>query len=213
MNKFKKFWQSFAGKGYYIALVLCAAAIGITGYLYYRNTADQTSQPDAVVNAPVDEDLTAGAPAEDPTAGTNPTKPTQPLKTGLPVSGETLCGYAMDCLSYNATTRDWRVHDGMDIAAEAGSPVCAAAAGEVYSVYDDEVMGTTVVIRHDGGYVTTYASLEENPQVAAGDTVTLGQTIGAVGNTAALETAIGDHLHFSVRLNDEPMDPADFFQS
>ena len=116
----------------------------------------------------------------------------------------------MDCLSYNPTTRDWRVHDGMDIAAEAGTAVCAAADGTVYTTYTDDTMGTTVVIRHDGGYVTVYSSLDSALSVAAGDTVTLGQTIGTVGNTALLESAIGDHLHFSVSCNDKSVDPAQF---
>jgi murein DD-endopeptidase MepM/ murein hydrolase activator NlpD len=209
MNKFKKFWQSLAGKGYYIALVLCAAAIGITGYLYYRNMDPVTSgKPDAAVNAPADPTVEAGAPAKEALPKEEQGQPF--LKTGLPVSGQAVVGYAMDCLGYNATTRDWRVHDGVDIAAEAGTPVCAAAAGEVYTVYKDETMGTTVVLRHEGGYVTTYSSLAEETQVSAGDRVTLGQTIGAVGDTAALETAIGDHVHFSVRCNDEPMDPMEF---
>ena len=118
--------------------------------------------------------------------------------------------YAMDCLCYNATTRDWRIHDGIDIAAETGTPVCAAAAGEVYTVYQDDLMGTTVVLRHEGDYVTTYSSLEENLEVEAGDTVRLGQTLGYVGSSAAVETAIGDHVHFSVRHKDQPMDPAEF---
>ena len=207
MNKFKKFWQHFAGKGYYIALVLCAAAIGITGYLYYRNATGDS--PDVLANTPTDAGVEAGAPASDtPTTTDGVQKPT--IKTGLPLSGETLAAYTMDSLSYNPTTRDWRVHDGIDLAAEAGTPVCAAAAGEVYTVYEDDAMGMTVVLRHEGGYVTTYSSLSEELQVAAGDKVTLGQTLGTVGNSAPLESAIGDHVHFSVRCNDEPMDPMDF---
>ena len=203
MNKFKKFWQHFAGKGYYIALVLCAAVIGITGYLYYRNATG--SNPDAPVNATTD----LGVPVSNtPTTTTGTQKPT--IKTGLPLSGETLVSYTMDSLSYNPTTRDWRVHDGIDIAAEAGTEVCAAAAGEVYTVYEDDTMGMTVVLRHQGGYVTTYSSLSKELQVAAGDTVTLGQPLGTVDNTAAMESAIGDHVHFSVRCNDQPMDPMDF---
>ena len=208
MSKFKKFFQSLAGKGYYIALVLCAVAIGLTGYLYYRNVDPAgTGEPDALVNAPADPTVDAGSSLAD---ASQTGEQQILLKTGFPVSGETVAGYAMDCLSYNATTRDWRVHDGVDLAAEAGTPVCAAADGEVYTVYEDETMGTTVVLRHEGGYVTTYSSLAEDPAVSAGDQVTLGQTIGSVGATAALETAIGDHLHFSVRCNDQPLDPMEF---
>ena len=103
------------------------------------------------------------------------------------------------------------VHDGVDIAAEAGTPVCAAADGTVYTVCEDETMGMTVVIRHSGGYTTEYASLGENVSVKPGDTVKAGQTIGCVGSTALLESGVGDHVHFSVTCNGDPMDPADFF--
>jgi len=118
--------------------------------------------------------------------------------------------YAMDCLTYNPTTRDWRTHDGVDIAADAGTAVCAAADGTVYTVYDDDTMGVTVVIRHEDGYATSYACLAEEVAVKPGDTVTMGQAIGAVGQTALMESAIGHHLHFSVTLNDESISPADF---
>ena len=102
-------------------------------------------------------------------------------------------------------------HDGIDIAAVAGTAVCAAADGTVYNVYVDETMGTTVVIRHKDGYVTVYSSLGENITVATGDTVTMGQTIGQIANSALLETAVGDHLHFSVTCNGENVDPEAFF--
>ena len=216
----KKFTESFGSKGYYIALVLCAVAIGISGYLYYRNTTNNENKDpgqSALSTNPDQSDVQANAtqpvnqeqPSEPSgTAATEPAK--KPAKIRQPVSGETICSYAMDVLSYNQTTRDWRTHNGIDIAAEAGTDVCAAADGTVYTVYEDESMGTTVVIRHDGGYVTTYASLDEKAAVKTGDTVTAGQVIGCVGSTALLETAIGDHLHFSVTCNGEYMDPAEF---
>jgi murein DD-endopeptidase MepM/ murein hydrolase activator NlpD len=100
----------------------------------------------------------------------------------------------------------------VDIAAEEGAKVCAAAAGTVYTVYEDETMGKTVVIRHDGGYVTQYSSLAEEVSVNPGDTVTVGQQIGSVGNSALLESAIGAHVHFSVSCNDTPVDPVEFLQ-
>jgi murein DD-endopeptidase MepM/ murein hydrolase activator NlpD len=99
----------------------------------------------------------------------------------------------------------------VDIAAKAGTPVCAAADGVVYTTYEDEAMGTTVVIRHEGGYVTMYSSLDAEVLVSAGDPVKLGQTVGYVGNSALLESAIGDHVHFCVTQDDESLDPAEFF--
>ena len=99
-----------------------------------------------------------------------------------------------------------------DIAAEAGTTVCAAADGEVYTVYEDETMGMTVVIRHADGYTTKYASLEKSVLVKPGDTVTVGQAIGAVGNTALMESAIGDHIHFSVSRDGNPVNPESFLK-
>ena len=206
------------GKGYYIALILCAAAIGISGYVYYRNAGQteevlQQQEVEAqVAVAATEEDVPAAVtqPATQPPETTTAPAEKKALKTAMPLEGQQVAEYAMDCLSYNSTTRDWRVHDGVDIAAETGTQVKAAADGQVYTVYDDDSMGTTVVIRHEDGYVTVYASLAEEVAVSAGDTVTLGQPIGTVGETALLENALGDHLHFAVLCNDEQMDPAEF---
>ena len=209
------------GKGYYIALILYAVAIGITGYVYNRNTQEPDSllQQDVIDNPQPD-----ATPDNVPAVATQPQKtdPTQPsgqptapvgkkpMKTTAPVSGETVAGYAVECLSYNQTTRDWRTHNGVDIGAEAGTQVVAAADGVVYTTYVDDLMGTTVVIRHENGYVSCYASLAEELSVSAGDQVTMGQVIGTVGETALIENAIGPHVHFSVTHDDEKMDPAEF---
>lgn len=134
------------------------------------------------------------------------------LETVLPVSGEAIAAYAMDCLSYNETTRDWRVHNGIDLAAEDGAPVAAAADGTVYTTYEDDSLGYTVVIRHAGGYTTRYSSLQKDLCVEPGDTVTMGQTIGYAGDTALVETVMGAHVHFSVSCQDEPINPADFLK-
>jgi murein DD-endopeptidase MepM/ murein hydrolase activator NlpD len=219
MNK-KKFINGFSGKGYYIALILCAAAIGISGYLYYRiadNNGGSLQKNPISSNDPDNVQAVATQPGnEQPTQGvqggevTKPTVVPRPNKTMAPVNGQAAADYAMDCLSYNPTTRDWRVHNGIDYAAEAGTPVVAAADGTVYTVYEDDAMGTTVVISHAQGYVTKYSSLSEDVQVKTGDTVTMGQTLGYVGNSALMESAIGDHVHFSVTFNDKHMDPAEF---
>lgn len=240
---------SISGKGYYIALILCAAAIGISGYLYHRNTTQaqevsindpasttapaNVTRPDdtevmatmpttpsgaskpggsapAATTAPATTATTAPGKATTPTETTAP--PPSALKTAAPVQGEELAGYSMDCLSYNETTRDWRVHNGVDIAAPEGTAVCAAADGTVYTTYEDETMGNTVVIRHVGGYTTRYSSLAPELAVKPGDKVTLGQPIGQVGCTALLETTLGNHVHFSVSCQEAPMDPAEFLQ-
>ena len=213
-NSNKKFFGSkFAGKGYYIALVLCAVAIGISGYLYYHNTGNPpTDDPNATIDVLNPNGTQPTQPSTSPTSSTQPTNPPKkPLRTGKPVSGEVIMDYAMDCLCYNPTTRDWRTHNGIDIGAESGTKVCAAADGTVYTVYDDDTMGKTVVIRHEDGYTTYYSCLADEVSVKPGDVVQMGQTIGTVGETALLEAAIGHHLHFSVMRDEQSINPEDFF--
>ncbi len=208
-GKFKKFFsEKLAGKGYYIALILCAVAIGVSGYLYYHNTHDPSlEEPDPTVDVLNPNSSSSSTPPTE-----KPTEPTKkPWRTGKPVSGEVVMDYAMDCLCFNPTTRDWRTHNGMDFAADAGTAVCAAADGTVYTVYSDETMGTTIVIRHNDGYVTTYSSLSQDVVVAVGQEVTLGQTIGYVGTSALVELTLGDHVHFAVTCGGNPIDPEDFF--
>ena len=228
MSDKKHFGRSFGGKGYYIALILCAAAIGITSYVFYANENQDVEvlqeeadyipvgtmaleAEDIPVLAPQTEATRPGT--AEPSATTPPAttpKEKKSLKTQMPVSGQEIYGYSVEALSYNDTTRDWRVHNGVDIAAEEGTPVMAAAEGTVYTTYEDETLGHTVVIRHEGGYTTRYSSLGENIPVSAGDAVSMGQTIGYAASTALVETAMGSHVHFSVSCKDIPMDPADF---
>ena len=214
-----------SGKGYYIALILCAAAIWITGYVFYRNenqvqeiSARETYE-DVLVGTVGTEDVAviATEPQSQTTvpSGTKETTAPAPtekktLKTVSPVSGAEIFGYSMEALSYNQTTRDWRVHNGIDLAAEAGTQVVAAADGEVFSVTEDEALGHTVTIRHDGGYTTRYASLSEEVLVKAGDQVSAGQAIGCAADSAITESTLGTHVHFSVTRHDVPMDPAEF---
>ena len=226
--------QGFSLKFAALILVLAVAASGLTIFLSHRG---KEPAQEAAVQAPLVENLaettqstnSASIPSASTPSVSTPAAPlpraTEPavsatvpaavtndevLKTAMPVPGEAISAYAMDCLSYNETTRDWRVHNGGDIAADAGTEVCAAADGEVYTVYEDDSMGYTVVIRHDGGYLTRYASLSQDIPVKSGDAVSAGQVIGYVGDSALVETTLGSHIHFSVTHQDEPMNPADF---
>lgn len=129
-----------------------------------------------------------------------------------PLEGDVLTAFSVDRLVYNETLEDWRTHDGVDIAAEAGEAVLSASAGTVLSVNDDPLMGTTVTIDHADGYQTTYANLQTEPDVAEGDLVFAGQIIGTVGETAAAEAAQGPHLHFSVSKSGIPVDPNEYLK-
>ena len=97
-------------------------------------------------------------------------------------------------------------HNGTDIAAEIGTPVVAAGAGEIIDIGDYFYSGTTAMINHGRGFITLYAHLGQI-DVKLGKRVTAGQRIGKVGVTGR---TTGPHLHFGVYLNAAAVDPGLF---
>lgn len=100
--------------------------------------------------------------------------------------------------------RGSRMHDGIDIAAKEGSPVRAAASGEV--VYSDSRLagyGNLVIIRHGRNLFTAYAHNQKN-LVKKGAMAKKGQVIAKVGSTGR---AASSRLHFEVRKGSTPVDP------
>lgn len=232
MQRKQSFFSVLRDKGYYIALGVCAIAVAISGWLYYRQAGETTPvSPDpgdlSVIVMPEPSEraaLPTEGPRQDTPAAVLDTLPAvgatdapAPVlsvpKTVKPVDGAVSMGYSMDHLSYNETTRDWRTHAGLDIAAPLGSEVLAAADGTVLAVYEDDLLGQTVTVEHRGGYVTHYANLAPELEVSAGDEVKAGQVLGYVGSTALLETGSEAHLHFAVYKNNVPQDPEEFLPS
>ena len=211
-----KHGRGLGPRGYTVALIAFAAVVGMIGYAAFSGGDAQTQEgADAQVlaSAPVADQsgtVLTGEPEDTASASEPQPSASTRLSARMPVEGQVISEYAMEVLSYNQTTRDWRVHSGVDIAAASGTPVLAAADGTVYTVYDDASMGMTVVIRHENGYETSYASLSGSVSVSAGDSVTVGQAIGTVGSTALMENALGDHVHFAVTCNGESVDPMEF---
>ena len=96
-----------------------------------------------------------------------------------------------------------RFHDGVDLAAPAGTPIVAAADGRVVSAGWTGGYGQAVEIAHTGGLETRYGHMS---RVAAysGETIRRGQIIGYVGSTGL---STGPHLHFEVMKNGRPVNP------
>ena len=216
----------FAGKGFYIVLALCVIVIGISAYSL---AVSGTDAPDGL-NAGMSAARQSERPAESsqPPVSTEAPKPVEapeaedviaegtltqddewPEQTvwRWPVSGEIERGYSVEALSYDVTMADWRTHDGIDILAPQGEVVVAAGDGEVVSVTQDDLYGTTVVIDHGEGIKTTYSNLADTPTVAAGDMVKGGDVIGSVGKTALCEIGQGSHMHFAMSRDGASIDP------
>ena len=223
MSEFKKGAASLLrSRGLYIALALCLVAAGTVGYLTtLQRPAVETVVPEEVeveiIKPPVTipeikKPLPAAPvipPAEEETVPVSSAEELLPQVVS-PLDGTTVTVFSMTELMYDDTMADWRTHNGLDIQAGEGDAVKTAAAGTVASVINDEMMGTTVTIDHAGGFTTTYASLQKDPPVTAGQQVAAGDIIGRVGSTASAESSMGPHLHFSVYQDGELIDPSEY---
>ena len=123
------------------------------------------------------------------------------LLSSIPVEGDISSMFGMRRLS--SKTKRVRMHTGVDITAERGSPVLAAASGVVSFVGHWAAYGKIVEIDHGNGLVTRYAHLDRHA-VAEGATVVAGDPIGAVGRTGR---TTGAHLHFETLVNGRSVDP------
>ena len=124
-----------------------------------------------------------------------------------PVDGNIIRIFAINSLVYSETLNQWMTHSGVDIAGSKGSEVRSIAEGTVENVYNDDMLGMTVVISHANGCVSIYSNLDENVDVSIGDTVRSRQVIGRIGATAISECLERSHLHFELHINGEPVNP------
>ena len=99
-----------------------------------------------------------------------------------------------------------RFHSGLDMAAPSGSPILAAADGKVVAASYEATMGNYVMIDHGDGLYTVYMHASAL-YVSTGQEVSAGTQIAAVGSTGS---STGPHLHFSVRLNGQYVNPHNY---
>jgi murein DD-endopeptidase MepM/ murein hydrolase activator NlpD len=117
-----------------------------------------------------------------------------------PVAGRITSGFGM---RFHPILHYTRFHAGLDFGAAWGSPIVAAADGQVVAAGYGGGYGRQVQIAHGGGIVTLYGHMSA---IAAtpGEPVRQGQVIGYVGSSGL---STGPHLHFEVRVNGTPVDP------
>ena len=100
-------------------------------------------------------------------------------------------------------------HEGIDIAASFGYPVKASASGKIVFAGARSGYGRTVIIDHGNGLSTWYGHASKL-LVKEGQTVKKGDIVAKVGSSGL---STGPHLHFEIRINDEPVDPLKFLDN
>ena len=127
-----------------------------------------------------------------------------------PMSGATVSkDFSSKELQYNDTLKQWEIHKAIDFLAGEDTNVYALTDGAVTNVYNNYLEGNVIEITHSNGLVSVYKSLATT-NVAVGDKVSSGQTIGQAGETMASELNMGAHLHFEVLLDGVKVDPNNY---
>lgn len=225
------------GKGFYIALALSVAMVGAACYFAYTQTANdiagqldssltksdsreaaevKTDVPkqtvaetiaEAIVKHTETTAVTAAAETQPEEDEAEETAKPEVRKLVMPVEGEIINEFSNGELVKSNTTGAWQTHNGVDIAATLGDSVIASDAGTVSAIEEDPLWGVTVTIDHGNGVITRYCNLNSGVTVQAGQQISSGEEIGAVGETADIETSDGSHLHFEVLKNGSYVDP------
>ncbi|MBA3805522.1 MAG: peptidoglycan DD-metalloendopeptidase family protein [Acidobacteria bacterium] len=121
-----------------------------------------------------------------------------------PVSGELTDGFGGRSNPFGGGSFEF--HTGQDIATLWGTPVMAAASGKVIFAGWQNGYGQIVIVDHGGGLTTRYGHLS-HVDVIEGQKIGRGEPLGRVGSTGR---STGPHLHYEVRINDEPVNPRQY---
>jgi murein DD-endopeptidase MepM/ murein hydrolase activator NlpD len=129
-----------------------------------------------------------------------------------PVQGHVFKRHSPDTAVYCIAMNDFRTHIGIDIDSEVGVNVRAVSDGVVSAIYEDPLLGKTVVIDHYGGIQSVYRNLQEAipRNIAVGAAVKGGDVIGGVGQTALIKMGGVPCLHFEMKKDGEHVDPFDY---
>ena len=193
-----------------VIAVLCISAL-VVGIVSVASRKQQT--PPVTDNTPPSSDTTQ-PPVSDTENDIIPTpEPEKPRRTSFvaPLVGVVAKGHSLEVPVFSATLNEWRVHTGIDIAAEEGAEVYAGADGTVTRVYYDNYYGNSVEITHPDGIISVYSNLDsETVNVKEGDAVSVGARLGKIGDSSLTELADEAHLHFSVKVNGVNVNPLDY---
>ena len=206
--------------GIYIAVCSLAVIAGVIGFLGRHSKKEEPKMPpvEKVSEAQsvekeesvIEKEEIYEVPAEDSVSVSKATI-IEETRFIRPVDGKVIEEFSDNNLIYNEALRDWRTHNGIDLEADSGTQVIAAANGVVENIFDSN-MGTSVLIDHQNGYKTVYANLDDSIAVKKGDEVAEGDVIGIVGNTALGDATDIPHLHFEITKNGENVNPVEYME-
>ncbi len=174
-------------------------------------TEEATTEPtDEATSAPTEEATQAPTPSPTPRPTVAPTQEAS-AEFILPLANYTRTqNFGCSNLGFYSYNAEYgcALHNGLDLAAPAGTPIMASAAGTVVSAgWCNCGLGYYVEIDHGNGIHTLYGHQRQQPIVAAGQQVSQGEVIGYVGSTGI---STGPHVHFMVTVDGVARNPDNF---
>lgn len=217
--------------GFYTSLSICIIAIGMAAYSTYTSLTGyfendtQVAPVNQVVTGVTETETTelatestietteATVATETVTEIIEPTESLTALQTMLTVNtslsypldnANVLKEYSEDTV-YNKTLNQWQAHTGVDFKCSPGDNVYSMGDGEVTKVYEDDMLGNTVVVQ-SATYTAYYSGLSDKISLAKGDIVRTGDIIGLAA-VVPCEAMDDTHVHISIKVDGNYVDP------
>lgn len=225
------------GANFYAALIICVLAVGVAAYTTYDSVKRFAGSDDEVTASKTQQKYSQNSSNDLKNDNNSISKfssnnfnDSQKFKNQLnsesipqeaisantqasgvivyPTSKNIIKNFSGENPVFSKTLNDWRVHNGIDLAADQGNKIKAITNGKVKEIYKDPLYGTTMVIEHDGGFIAYYSGLGETTLVNIDDNVEAGQEIASINNIPC-ESADGYHLHLSIKKDDKFINPTE----
>ena len=221
-------------KGFVTALSICMVAIGaalwttvnnVNSYLNpeiatYRTSdtdLDNSSRTSSTVSYIVDEEAQVNATVSgvknDKKSDKKDEAATEPVVfTAKPIKNKSVINDYSEIPVYNATLGDYRAHTGIDYEADVDDKIRTMGNGVVKDIYNDDMLGTVVVVEHSDSVESYYCGLAQTTLVQMGEVISAGDFVGTVYAIPG-ETAEPSHVHVAVKENGKWVNPNKFFKN
>ena len=196
-----------------VCTILVLSIISISAYSAIKNSGEQTvieTANDTIPTEQISDEKNNGKINESENE-VSQTDSAQTIIFELPFENATISkAYSDSSLQYDATTKLWCTHQGVDFACSDGQEVVAVYDGVIEKIENSMMNGTTIYLKVSDELVVVYKGLSSNVDVKEGESVKKGAKLGKVTSFLA-EKADGVHLHLELLKAKKLIDPTDYF--
>ena len=208
--------------GFYLALFACICLLAVGGVWFTKSNVDELASNNGFVNNTdknsknddelhlIEKDNNDAVPTTTE-SGQNLQEAKEKQKEsnsklnflGKKVTRE----YSEQEPSYSKTLNLWEIHKGLDVSANENQQIKSLLAGKIVSVFKDDKHGMSVKVKSENDIAVVYSNLNEKIEVKKDQTIKEGESLGIVGDTSAVESEEGTHVHIEAFKGKESIDP------